>query len=191
MGKMNKTIALDIGGVCTTLHFGRMLKRLGVDSANFIPPAAFTEMCTRFEKGLVPQSEWLASFREASGNRFRNDELIEIWNSVIGEAVDGMYEAVRSKIASGFRFVYFSNTSSLHMDAFFSTNSFTHLVSGGVYSYETHLMKPDFAMYKAFEAKYGVPYAYFDDRLENIEAALEIGWNAIHFTSARDLENLE
>lgn len=185
-----RIIALDIGGVCINLHFEKMLKKLGIIASVFTPPREFSDISWQFEKGLVSRGEWLDVFVKYTKNKFTRPELISIWNLAIGEAKEGMLEAVREKIAHGFRFVYFSNTSSLHMDAFFSNNAFSHLVTGGVYSYETHLMKPDDAMYEAFEKRYGIPYAYFDDRLENVEGAKKRNWNAIHFRSANDLKNL-
>ena len=154
LGKEERIVALDIGGVCISLHPDRILRSLGL-SPLLQPPARFLEACT------------------------------EIWNSMIGPDIPGMADAVRSLLArGGYRFVFFSNTSAMHLMQVLRMCSFCHLVTGGVFSYEAGTMKPDPGMYEAFEKTYGVPCLYFDDRKENVEAALRRGWPARVFTSS-------
>lgn len=183
LGK-EKIVALDIGGVCISLHPGRILRALGL-SPLLKPPARFLEACTLLETGRMSNEEWFRIFSEYTGGRFRMEELAEIWNSMIGPDIPGMADAVRSLLArGGYRFVFFSNTSAMHLMQVLRMCSFCHLVTGGVFSYEAGAMKPDPGMYEAFEKAYGVPCLYFDDREENVEAARRRGWSARVFTSA-------
>ncbi len=92
-------------------------------------------------------------------------------------------------VSAGFRFIYFSDTSSIHMSHFFRSNDFCHLVSGGVFSHEVGAKKPEAKMYETFERDYGKPWLYIDDRQCNIDAALERGWNARRFTSPDTLRS--
>jgi len=101
----------------------------------------------------------------------------------------GMADAVRDFSFRGVRFIYFSNTSKMHMDTFFSSNDFSHLVTGCVFSYSAGSMKPEPEIYESFEKLYGVPDMYFDDRQENIDAAVRRNWNGVLFTSAAMFRN--
>jgi len=69
-------------------------------------------------------------------------------------------------------------------------NGFGHLVTGGVYSFSAGAMKPDPVIYEAFEREYGVPYAYFDDRAENVEGAKARGWNAFVYHSPEEFRQI-
>ena len=45
-------------------------------------------------------------------------------------------------------------------------------------------------MFEAFEARFGVPAFYFDDRAELIEGARKHGWNAHRFVSAEEVDKI-
>ena len=175
--------ALDIGGVCISLNPRAVADALHWTSMEHIP-AEFLAACRQLEQGAVSEEAWLAQFLQISGNRFSRGELIEIWNRILGPALPGMPEAVRTLADEGLRFVYFSNTSRIHMNAFFSRNEFCHLVTGGVFSYEEGVLKPSHRIYEVFEQLYGKPLIYFDDREENILAAKHRNWNAVQFRNA-------
>ena len=71
-----------------------------------------------------------------------------------------------------------------HLDQVFKYCAFAHLVSGGIYSFEVGAFKLDgYAMFEAFERRYGRPLVFFDDRIEIVEHAREFGWNTIQFKS--------
>lgn len=179
-----KIVALDIGGVCVSLHPEKIYKKLGA-SILIKPPAEFMRCCNLFERGKISRDEWFSSFATLSGGKFQDQELWDIWNSMIGPSIPGMTDAVNSLISKDYRFVFFSNTSIIHMEQVSRMCDFAHLVTGGIFSYETGYMKPEQEIYEAFEKVYGIPYAYFDDRAENIDAALKRGWNAHVFKDAK------
>ena len=180
--RRHPVVALDIGGVCISLNHEKIAHVLGVRSFSEVEPG-FLKACTLLEQDKISHDAWMDEFCRITGNRFTRGALMELWNTMIGPALPGMTEAVRDLADRGIRFVYLSNTSREHMDIFFSTNAFSHLVTGGIFSYSERIMKPEAAIYQAFEKRYGVPMAYFDDRQENIDGALHLHWNAILFRS--------
>lgn len=179
-----KIVALDIGGVCVSLYPELCMEKFGVGphSANW---PDFQKLDFQLETGRISEEFFLQSLRRLLNDRLSVDEIREAWSSFIGPDIPGMAEAVRS-LSGRFRFLYFSNTSRLHLDDVVRTNGFGHLVTGGVYSFTAGAMKPDPAIYEAFEREYGVPYAYFDDRAENVEGAKARGWNAFLFHSPEE-----
>ncbi len=184
-----KLAALDIGNVCISIHLGNLFKKLGFWKG-LIQVPRIRKACHLMECGKMSREEFLDLLDRATGRKYTPGELIDLWNSVLGPSIPGMAEAVRNAVDRGWRFVYFSNTSALHMEHFLKTNDFCHLVTGAVFSYEAGAMKPHPRIYEIFEEKYGVPDIYFDDRQENIETALARGWNAVTFQFSDQLDQL-
>ena len=111
-------------------------------------------------------------------------QMLEAWRSGVRESMPGIADTVRALAARGVRFSYMSDISPIHLDQVFKYCGFAHLVSGGIYSFEAGAFKLDgYAMFEAFERRYGRPLVFFDDRIEIIEHARELGWNAIRFES--------
>ncbi len=57
------------------------------------------------------------------------------------------------------------------------------------FSCEDKLLKPEAAIYHAFEQRFGVvPHEilFIDDNIRNIHAARECGWNAVHYVEPMD-----
>ncbi|MEI8248170.1 MAG: hypothetical protein WCI51_20205 [Lentisphaerota bacterium] len=178
-----KIIALDIGGVCLNIRHDLCCKYFGFNNLREIP-LEFLQAVEKFECGLIDDKEWLAEFRRATGGRFTDNEMIDGWNIIIGSDMDGMPELMSELVDSGYRLIFFSDTSSVHLLEVYRKLSFANLVTGGVFSFKVNAGKPGVAMYKAFEAQYGKPYFYVDDKPENIQAGINHGWNSHQFLSA-------
>ncbi len=180
-----KTIALDIGGVCISLHNDRCLESFGLDPAT-VPPAEFMESCALLGMGKLDEAAWLDRLSALFGGKFSHEQLRDGWNAMLGPSQPGMKEAVETILSMGYKFVYLSDTSTIHMTHFFRTNDFCHLISGGVFSYDVGGLKPNPPMYEEFERRYGKPCYYTDDLPQNIEAGLKRGWRSFRFTSPQD-----
>ncbi len=184
--KKTVTVALDIGNVCVTLQPERALRALGLSRGTL--PEEFTDAFCELECGRMETAEWLSIFRRATGNRFTETELLNIWNSIIGDPMPGMEEQVRSYTAKGVKFVYLSDVSRVHLDNVCRILPFAHLIADGIYSFEAGVRKPHSAIYELFESRHGIPDFYFDDKLCNVEAARKRGWNAVRFQYADQLD---
>lgn len=185
--KQMKLIALDIGQVCVKLNWQAFEHLLGYTSSTIIPEK-FMRTEHDFEKGRISPEEWISFLYQSFGHKFTEKQIYDAWLSIIGDTVDGMDSAIRSLAETGeYRFIYFSNTSILHAREVDRKNTFGHLVSGNVYSFEVGSMKPAPEIFEYFEKKYGHPYAYFDDLPQNVAAGKKRGWNAFVFTSAEQM----
>lgn len=185
---MIKSIALDIGGVCINLRLAETLNFLGCPSLEAVPVefAAATDM---LEKGKVTVSDWLNVFHEITDNQFTDSELRDAWSMMIGNDIDGMAELAQELVDNGYRLVFFSDTSEIHMQEVYRKLSFANLASGCIFSYEVGFKKPSPEMYLEFEKKYGKPVFYTDDRPDNIDGGLRCGWQSHLFTSAANMRS--
>lgn len=183
---MFRVIALDIGGVCINLHSEEALKFLGINSPEDTP-VGFTAATDMLEKGIITSAEWSTVIRYLTGNRFSEQDLRDAWSMIIGETIKEMPELAQDLVDAGYKLVFFSDTSEIHMQEVYRNLSFANLVTGSVFSYETGSKKPEEAIYKAFEDKYGKPAFFADDSPANIAAGKRIGWKSHLFTSPANM----
>jgi len=92
-----KIIALDIGGVCCSIHPERLIARL-----NRAPTPDFLEKCRQVESSQITEDEFLDLFDVYTGRRFSRSGLIDLWNLCLGPSIPGMADAVRSVLKRGY-----------------------------------------------------------------------------------------
>jgi FMN phosphatase YigB (HAD superfamily) len=182
---MRGVIALDIGGVCIQLRQRAFLEELGLSET----PRELQAINIAFETGLIGADDWLAQCQRQvpALQAIEPTALWKSFRSIIGGDQTGMAELTRHWTNSGYKLIFFSNTSPVHAEEVWKKISFAERISGAVYSYETGYMKPNPEMYRCFEERYGRPTLYLDDTLGNVEQGLKIGWPARLFTGADEL----
>lgn len=97
-------------------------------------------------------------------------------------------EYLKNLKLQGINIYILSNLSKDSYD-FISTFDFFKYIDGGVFSYEINICKPDEGIYKALLERYNLipeETAFFDDKLENIEAARKVGIQGIQFVTLGD-----
>ncbi|WP_342616349.1 HAD family phosphatase [Rhodoferax sp. GW822-FHT02A01] len=97
----------------------------------------------------------------------------------------------RREAGSGVSGVYFlSNMPAPYARDLESKHTFLGHFDGGIFSADVHCSKPDLRIYQLLQSRYGFPAestVFIDDMPGNVEAARELGWKGIHFTSASQL----
>lgn len=182
------TIALDIGNVCIKIDPERCFTALGLNPATEEVPPQLLNAIKKMEEGRISEAEWLDTFYNVTQGRFSKDELREAYVKILGEEIEGIADFIREAISRKIRLIFFSDTSPIHINHIYRNLSFAHLISGGVFSYETGAQKPDIRMYEEYERKYGKPLLYLDDKPENINTGKQFGWNAILFNGIKSVE---
>ncbi|MDD4097899.1 MAG: hypothetical protein PHC30_03940 [Lentisphaeria bacterium] len=182
MMEERKVVALDIGNVCLQITPQRAFDYFGLGDF-WQPETELWQAAEALECGRIGEEDFLDSFRSLLGQRFSTAEIHRGWNLVLGEEIDGMADFVRTMLADGYQFVFFSDTSAMHMQEVRRKLSFFDLIPDGIFSFEVGARKPHQDMYRDFERKHGLPAFYFDDRQVNIEAARQRGWPGFQFTS--------
>ena len=177
-------IALDIGNVSMKLNFDEMYRRFDVDPGDSAAVGRLWEPAAAMETGRITVPEFLDRLDDFTGHRRTRQYLLDAWRCGVQEPMPGMLETVRALAAKGARFSFMSDISPIHLDQVFKYCEFVHLVTGGIYSFEAGAFKlQGSVMFDAFERRYGRPLVFFDDRIEIIEHARSLGWNAVQFKS--------
>ncbi|NMA43592.1 MAG: hypothetical protein GX946_09460 [Oligosphaeraceae bacterium] len=183
---MKKVIALDIGGVCIQLRHKQFMHELNLPEW----PDEVIKLNHEFECGRLTPEQWLQQNRkllpQMSG--ISDQRFWTMFRAIIGPDQPGMAELCGQWREKGYELLFFSNTSSVHADEVWRKISFAQHISGGIYSYECGVMKPDPGIYEEFENKYGKPVLYLDDLPANVEQGLKMGWNAKLFEGTETLQ---
>jgi len=186
-----KYIALDVGNVCVKIDRDQFIKALGATPE--MPEVAekaqgFFALAQKFEFGQLTETQF---FEQAQKLLFPHDAVSATtirlaFNEILRCPMPGMVELVADLKAAGIGVAFFSDVSVTHLELF--RRRFPGAAElPGTYSFEVGCWKPGVAMFQDFEAKFGKPLLYTDDRAELIEAAAAYGWNAKVFRSAEAL----
>lgn len=181
------TIALDIGNVCISIHPERCFSSLGI-AADTEVPEEFLQAVYKMETGKITEDEWLGIFAEVTSFVYSKNQLRKAYVDILGDEFKSTENFVRLAVDAGYRIIFFSDTSPIHIHHIYRNLSYANLITGGVYSFNTGKLKPHPEMYEQYEKLYGTPAIYIDDKLENIDAAEKRGWKVILFKSENDID---
>ena len=175
-----KTLALDIGNVCVAIKPENFSLSLGTA----VPRDVLMLQYRSFEHGELTPEEFFGRAAALIPGGFTPWRVEAAFRSIICDPMPGMRELVRSLNSRGWRAGFFSDISVTHLDEFRKRFPESSLVEDGAFSFAAGDSKPSEAMFLAFEARFGVPDLYLDDRSELIEAARRRGWRAEIFPGA-------
>ncbi len=168
------------------IHTERCLAALGYSALTEVP-LEFLAACDKLETGKISTEDWLGVFRKVTGGKFSDAELVNAWRVILGDENPGIYDFLDEITKSGYRAIFFSDTSELHLDFVYRYLPSAVFVTGGIFSFNAGCKKPGDGMYELFEKTYGKPSFYADDKPENVEGGIRHGWNSHQFTSVEAL----
>ena len=197
-------MASDVGLVCFDL--GRVLVRIcrdwrhACEVAGLTPPPAerfeqhrarVHDAVCRVEVGQISPDAFCADLAPAFGLQPR--EAAAVLDGFTRGPYDGAVELLDELKRLGVATACLSNTNERHWQlmndpashTYFPFSRLTHAFA----SHEVKLRKPDDAIYRHVERVTGVPgekIAFFDDVLENVEAAKRCGWQGCWIDPAPD-----
>ena len=105
--------------------------------------------------------------------------------------VDYAIPLVHGLKKAGFRVYFLSNYSRKAYDECGESLIFMPYMDGGLVSFKVGMTKPDPKMYQMFLEEYALraeDCVFIDDTAENVEAARQIGFKGIVFTSYEELQ---
>jgi len=183
-------IVFDLGGVLVQIarSWGEAHARAGLPPHSIAGDAAFlarrAPLLDALSIGRIAPAEYYAGVAEVSDSVYTPDDVRRIhlaWHWAEYPGVGTVVEAIE---ASGVLTGALSNTSEPHWADLRGPDSRYPTVARLRHAVASHLagvLKPDAAIYRAFEEVSGIPAArllFFDDLPENVEAARGLGWRA-------------
>lgn len=184
-----KAVVFDLGGVLVEVDSEKALRELRRHRrAGSLTPslAGLHSIVCAFESGELATQ---AFYEAVCGHEKLSVDLAqfcEVYCNIFSPAEEMI--AVHAAVLRARLPTYiFSNTSELHFSYIRDRYPFTARFDCCFLSYQLGCMKPDPRAYAAVEEAIGcrgTAIAYIDDRAENVAAAVDRGWLAIHHTSA-------
>lgn len=187
------TIVFDVGGVLVDWDPRHLYRKVFDDPDEM--EAFLAEVCTwewhhRHDAG-VPFAESIPALSQAFPE---HADLIAMWETRYGEMIPGEIpgtaDVVRDLHARGDRLLVLSNMPSEVWTPLTERFDWFALFEGWVVSGEEKLVKPDPRLYRILIERFDVDPAasvFVDDRVENVDAAAALGFDAVLFTDAESL----
>lgn len=191
-------VCFDVGGVLvrTTHGWTEACRSIGLDvrgpSGGDAARRLRQELTHQLGTGRMTEREWAERLESALGRLYDADELVRIHQAVIQREYDGALELIEALNAAGIATACLSNTNAAHWVRLLHHDGDSPRDGDPEYPsllrlrhpHASHLLgvaKPDLAIYRAFEKSTGFIGArilFFDDVIENVEAARSLGWRA-------------
>jgi FMN phosphatase YigB (HAD superfamily) len=190
---MYKAIIFDLGKVL--VHFDFKLGYRELESLCPYPVAEIrkrlgaTGLVPRFETGLIEPRDFVEQLTRVLDLQVDYDRFCEIWSIIFGQTL--VPESLLEGLAARYRLLLLSNTNIIHFEMIRRTYPLIRHFHDLILSYEVKAMKPSPEIYRAAVARSGCrPEECFftDDIPEYVEAARQMGIDAVQFQSAEQLE---
>ena len=180
---MSKAIVFDVGKVLVNFSFDKFKSFLTNHGANFKDNQDFFEKSSLldFEKGFITENDFLNRVNSNLTKKIEPKEIKNHWEDIFTLDRD-MFEFAK-KIAASHPTYLLSNTNPIHWPFLEKTYGLTDFVKGFLTSHDAGVMKPDQKIYKTFIKKFDLRpenLLFVDDLKENVDAAIKLGWNAVH-----------
>jgi len=191
-----KALLFDLGGVVIDIDFSRMFSRWAMYSGRSID-----EIRSRFsmdpvyqahEKGEISITEYFSSLRDTLAIDISDIQFEEGWNSIFKAEISGMSELLQN-VKGKLPLYAFTNSNRAHEKVW--SRQFSQILA----HFETVLISSDIGLRKPeAEAFHFVAdaigtdpgqIAFYDDSIENIAGARDVGLDAVHVRSLSDVRD--
>ncbi|MEK7767638.1 MAG: HAD family phosphatase, partial [bacterium] len=196
---MKKPVVFDLGNVVLYFDIRKAAERMAPHTAapleQIIDVLWTSPHGVAFEEGRLTPQEFYDGARERLGLTMDFGRFAEAWNDIFTENREVI--SLLRDLAPKYRLYLFSNTNRLHYEYIRQRYDFTGLLDGANLSYEIGARKP---AREAFEQALGLVNAgagsgtkprevfFTDDRPDHIARAREVGFEAVLFDSASQVE---
>jgi len=183
----------DIGNVLVLFDYGVVLAKLREGCADPASPDRpdFTPLKNAYERGEIDRPAFMQKAADLLEWKRSLEEMEAIWADIFSP--NPPMEKLLERLA-GNRLLHISNISDLHRE--FLGARYPHLrhFSGGIYSHEVGMLKPDPRMFTLALERFELApdrVLYVDDMEENVIAARGCGIATWHYHAERhgDFEN--
>lgn len=194
-GHSPKAVIFDIGRVIVRLQPERTLDPLAARSARGLSPEQLWSAIQGdphwidWQEGRMQPREWHRHLTQQLDMALGFQEFCSAWNRALHPETI-LNESLFTRLAARCRLAVLSNTDPLHSAALEAQFTFLRHFPVRIYSCRIGASKPAPAIYQAALRAVGVPAAealYIDDIAEYVQAARQMGLDAIRFENPAQL----
>jgi len=190
-----QAVIFDIGRVIVRLQPERTLEPFAACSGRGHSPEQLwtailhDPLWENWQEGRVEPREWHQHLSRQLDIPLGFQEFCAAWNRALHPETI-LKETLFAKLAARCRLAVLSNTDPLHSSALEAQFTFLRYFPARIYSCRIGTSKPSPAIYRAALRAVGVPAAealYIDDIAEYVQAARQVGLDAIRFENPSQL----
>jgi putative hydrolase of the HAD superfamily len=199
-----ETIILDLGGVLLNISFEateKAFESIGVTNFHqYFSQYKASPLFEQLETGVVSEQEFFTYFRKETGLDVDDEAITTAWNAMLLDFPPERIEWLRS-LENRYRVFLFSNTNSIHHEAFqlkfsaeYPGKPFDLHFEKAYYSHLLGKRKPYLDAFEALikDAEINPATALFiDDTKTNIEGANQVGMKGIFLTNGETVLELK
>lgn len=192
MMKRIKNIVFDLGKVLYDFRYDRLLAFLKENGADTSDSNTLLHAVDgiRYEHGQIGSEEFISNVEKIIPNPVKRKDIIYYWQNVF-YAEDEMIK-YSQELRQNYPVYILSNTNELHWKFLLEKYEIDKLADKLITSYEVGAMKPNIEIYRAAEKKFGIlaeESVFIDDKLENVEGAIEAGWHGVHHVGIEETKS--
>lgn len=188
---MIKNIIFDVGGILFDDSKESITKLLGKDSTN-IYKAAYGQ---DFKKCLLGQITVQEHLNNLKNNPDFNDIKFILTKEYLPKSyplLEENFNYIKALKDKGYKLFLLTNITEDSYNYINETININSIFTGGIYSYQEHLIKPNPEIYELIIKRFSLnknETIFFDDKEKNVKAAKETGLKSIVFTSLQDIKD--
>ena len=188
---MIKNIILDIGGIIFDDSKKNIEKVLN-KNCEYTYKIAYGKGFKKCLLGERNVQEYLKSLKDEKDFEdikyiLEKDNLRETY-----PLIKSNFEFIKKLKQEGYKIFVLTNITEDSYNYINSTINVNDVFDGGIYSYQEHLIKPNYDIYNLVINRFNLnkeETLFFDDKEKNVIAANELGIKAFVFTSIMDIKN--
>lgn len=146
------------------------------------------EIHRKFERGDLPEEEFLKTMLSAVENRIDKETFCEYYSGVFTE--NKQVSALLPELKKKYTLVLLSNTNSIHREYGWKQYEFLKYFDKLILSHEVNSLKPEEKIYRSVEKFTQRPsqeHIFIDDVEEYVLGAKKCGWDGIQFKNYTQL----
>ena len=188
---MIKNIIFDVGGILFDDSKESITKLLGKDSTN-IYKAAYGQDFKKCLLGQITVQEYLSNLKN---NPDFNDIKFILTKEYLPKSyplLEENFNYIKALKDKGYKLFLLTNITEDSYNYINETININSIFTGGIYSYQEHLIKPNPEIYELIIKRFNLKKnetIFFDDKEKNVKAAKETGLKSIVFTSLQDIKD--
>ena len=141
-----------------------------------------------FEKGILSESDFITKMLEAVDNKIDAETFCRLFSDIF--TINKDVASLLPILKKDYKLFLLSNTNSIHQKYGWQKYEFLKYFDKLILSHEVRSIKPEEQIYREVEKASGFTSAehfYIDDIQEYINAAKNIGWDAVQFVGYEKL----